>query len=84
MEVPEEDLRRLYAEPGVDMYVPETFTVTLGDGRHETAVGYNLPPSLLDAKPNVAYAEKLQRLGMKLGLPAEYLAQMRAAAEDAP
>ena len=84
MDVLEEDLQRLYAEPGLDTYVREDLEVTLSDGRRAVAIAYNLPALLLDSRPNVAYAQKLQSVGAKLGLPEEYLAQIRAQAEDSP
>lgn len=82
MHVEREDLERLYADPSVSSYRPETVRVVLEDGKTMDALCYNLPqPGSSDA-PNRDYARKLHALGTRLGLPAPYLAAIKQVADD--
>lgn len=73
-----EDARALYSDGDVADYVSETVTVVLESGRLEAALCYNLPESELE-ESNTQYANSLLRLAGKLGLPAEYLEQIKIA-----
>ena len=70
------DLRALYAEQSVADYVSESVSVVLPDGSVESALCYNLPVSKLSGA-NVQYAKSLLTLAEKLGLPSDYLQQIR-------
>ena len=71
-----EDLRALYSEESVADYVSESVSVVLRDGTLESAVCYNLPESKLKGT-NSQYAKSLLTLAGKLGLPSDYLQQIR-------
>jgi hypothetical protein len=70
------DVRTLYSDESVADYVSESVSVVLADGTVESAVCYNLPEhELLGANPE--YANSLLKLAAKLGLPEDYLQQIR-------
>lgn len=71
-----EDVRALYSEESVADYVVESVSVVLPDGTLEAAVCYNLPESKLKGT-NPQYANSLLTLAGKLGLPSDYLQQIR-------
>lgn len=77
-----EDVERLYADPSVSAYRPETVRVMLVDGTMVDAQCYNLPPPVSTGAPNRDYARKLHELGTRLGLPAQYLATIKEVADD--
>jgi hypothetical protein len=69
-------VRALYSDASVADYVPESVSVVLPDGTLEPAVCYNLPESKLEGT-NSQYANSLLTLAGKLGLPRDYLQQIR-------
>ncbi len=71
-----DDVRALYSGESVADYVSESVSVVLPDGTLESAVCYNLPQSKLKG-PNSQYANSLLTLAGKLGLPSDYLQQIR-------
>ncbi len=71
-----EDVGALYEEESVADYVPESVAVVLPDGTRESAVCYNLPASELEGT-NSRYAGSLLALAGRLGLPGDYLRQIR-------
>ena len=74
-----DDVRALYSHESVADYVSEPVSVVLPDGTVEAAVCYNLPKHhLVGANPE--YANALLILAGKLGLPDDYLQQIRAQA----
>lgn len=79
-----EELERLYADPSVSAYRPETVRAALADGTAVEALCYNLPPAGSSDAPNREYARKLHKLGTRLGLPAAYLATIKQIADDEP
>lgn len=80
MTIRAEDVRALYSEEGVADYVPESVSVVLSDGTLEPALCYNLPESRLQGT-NPGYAESLLALAGRLGLPGDYLRQIRKQAD---
>lgn len=76
MTIRAEDVRALYSDASVADYVSESVSVVLPDGAVESAVCYNLPESKLEGT-NSQYARSLLALAGKLGLPGEYLQQIR-------
>jgi len=64
MDLTHEEIDRLYSEPSVSMYRPEAI---IADG--EPALGFNLIETPGDDEFNAAYAEKLNALKTRLGLP---------------
>lgn len=71
-----EDVTALYSEDSVADYVSESVSVVLPDGTLEMAVCYNLPESKLKGT-NSTYANTLLMLAGKLGLPSDYVQQIR-------
>lgn len=71
-----DDLRALYSDESVADYVPESVSVVLQDGTVKSAVCYNLPKGKVEGA-NSEYANSLLILAGKLGLPDDYLQQIR-------
>lgn len=82
MELPAEDVERLYSEPSVAAYRPEPVRVVLENGQTSAARCYNLPGPLSTNQPDAEYARQLYELGLRLGLPDGYLSAIAAAAAD--
>jgi hypothetical protein len=70
------DVRALYSDESVADYVSESVSVVLPNGTVESAVCYNLPKRNLEGA-NPEYANSLLILAGKLGLPDNYLQQIR-------
>ena len=83
IQLPPEDLQKLYADPGVSAYIPQSVEVVLNDGVRVAASCYVLPSCVQDFLANPSYAQKLHALAAKLGLPAEYLAVIERAGVNA-
>jgi hypothetical protein len=77
MRVTHDEIARLYADPSVQAYRPEAVLAELADGTPIPALCYNLmsPPPPGEADPQ--YAARLRDLARRLGLPADYIAQIR-------
>jgi len=71
-----EDVRALYSDESVADYVAESVSVVLPDDTIEAAVCYILPENKLKGT-NPQYANSLLTLAGKLGLPGDYLQQIR-------
>ena len=76
------DVRALYSDESVADYVSESVSIVLPDGTVEPAVCYNLPTRNL-AGANPEYANSLLMLAARLGLPDDYLQQIREQAAGA-
>ncbi len=70
------DLRALYSDDTVADYVSESVSVVLADGTVESAACYNLPEGKLEGA-NPEYANSLLMLAARLGLPDDYLRQIK-------
>ena len=82
VDMPDDDLRRLYSGPGVAGYRAETVKARLlADASEHVAQCYNLPADRLEDAVNVAYARRLARLVKRLDFPAGYAAQIDAIAD---
>jgi len=71
-----DDVRALYSAESVADYVSESVSVVLPDGTVDSAVCYNLPKRKLEGA-NSEYANSLLILAGRLGLPDDYLQQIR-------
>lgn len=71
-----DDVRALYSDESVVDYVSESVSVVLPDGTIESAVCYNLPKHELEGASS-EYANSLLILAGRLGLPDDYLQQIR-------
>lgn len=74
-------LDKLYAEASVADYIPEEVEIIVNGDKSVSATCYNLPAASLSGT-NVFYAQSLYGLGVKLGLPKEYLEKIKAMAEQ--
>jgi hypothetical protein len=72
-----EEIERLYAEPSVAAYRPEAVIARLADRSCIPALCFNLPPSNETEQANPEYAEKLRVVAGRLGLPADYTANIQ-------
>ena len=70
------DVAALYSEASVADYVAEPVSVVLADGSVVPASCYNLPEHKLQGA-NVEYARSLLALARELGLPDDYMEQIR-------
>jgi hypothetical protein len=80
MRLPADDLERLYAESSVASYRPEAVQVSLESGATVPALCYKLAAQLSARAPSAEYARQLLKLGVRLGLPEDYLAAIAQAA----
>ncbi len=72
-----DEIDRLYAEPSVAAYRPEAVIAQLADQSYIAALCFNLPPADEIEEANPEYAEKLRSVGRRLGLPADYIENIR-------
>lgn len=77
MELTHAEIDQLYAEPTVQAYRPEAVLCELNDGSRIPALCFNLiePPGPEEA--NSEYAAKLRGLATRLGLPSDYVNDIR-------
>jgi hypothetical protein len=73
MQLSHDEIERLYAEPGVQMYRPEAVIAELTDGTRIPALCFNLPVPPGPDEINKEYAQELRDLALRLGLPADYV-----------
>jgi len=73
MDLSQEELDRLYSDPSVAAYRPEAVTARLTSGNEVAVVCYNLPTPPKPDERNPAYAAKLRQVGLRLGLPNQYV-----------
>ena len=71
-----DEIDRLYAEPSVAAYRPEAVIAQLADRSCIPALCFNLPPSDEAVQANPDYAERLRQVAGRLGLPADYVADI--------
>ena len=77
MELTHAEIEHLYAEASVRAYQPEAVVAELNDGSRVLALCFNLlvPPGPEEA--SAEYAAKLRALAGRLGLPADYVENIR-------
>jgi gamma-glutamyl AIG2-like cyclotransferase len=68
----EREVNSLYAEPGLDLYRPETVVATFEDGSHTTVTTFNLQPTSSEESFNAQYAAKLRSVLERLGFPVTF------------
>ena len=71
--VAQDELARLYAEPGLSVYQPEPVLARLEDGSSLPALCYVLPASHPPISADARYAAELRALAARLGLPPGYV-----------
>ena len=76
MDILSSDAAALYSESSVADYIPESVTVELMDGIKVEATCYNLPGNKVTGT-NKEYAASLLDVATNLGLPEDYLDEIR-------
>jgi hypothetical protein len=66
------ELERLYRQPGLEAYRPETIVVQEFAGASIAATCYNLAAAPGPDEANAAYARELRDLLLRLGFPGDY------------
>jgi hypothetical protein len=65
----EREINSLYAEPGLEMYRPETVVATFEDGSNSAVTTFNLQQISSEESFNADYAAKLRSVLERLGFP---------------
>jgi hypothetical protein len=65
----EREINSLYAEPGLEMYRPETVMATFEDGSNRAVTTFNLQQISSEESFNTDYAAKLRSVLEHLGFP---------------
>ena len=68
----EEEIRSLYSEPGLEMYHPEPVVAFFENGTHASVTTFNIRDIQNAGEINSEYAERLQAILKRLGLPYDY------------
>ncbi len=76
MQLCEDELELLYGDESVADYVPVDITATDFNGRTLSVVSYLLPAEKLTGR-NREYAKSLAVIASKVGLPAEYVGEIK-------
>jgi hypothetical protein len=74
MTLTHDELDAIYSEQSVAAYRPEAVLAELRDGSTQPALCFNLPSIPENTAPNRDYADALQAVARKLGLPESYVA----------
>lgn len=77
MEITHAEIDQLYAEPTVQAYRPEAVLCELNDGSRIPALCFNLIEPPRPEEANSEYAAKLRGLATRLGLPSDYVNDIR-------
>ncbi len=73
MELSQDEIERLYAEPSVQIYRPEAVLAELDDGSRVATLCFNLPVPPAPDERNEEYAQRLRDLARRLELPGNYI-----------
>ena len=65
----EREIKSLYAEPGLEMYRPETVVATFEDGSRSSLTTFNIHETSAVEEPNAEYVIKLRSVLERLGFP---------------
>ena len=72
-----DEVERLYADPTVQAYRPQAVLARLASGGQIAALCYNLREAPLPSERNPDYAAKIRAVAEKVGLPGEYVEQLK-------
>jgi hypothetical protein len=72
-----DEVERLYSDPGVSAYKPQTVLAELQSGSKIPAFCYNLPDPPSQNESNPEYAAKLIAVAKKVGLPQQYIENLK-------
>lgn len=67
------EIASLYAEPGLELYRPESVIASFEDGTFAAVMTFNLSKAHAAGEPNLDYAEKLRVVFERLGFPTDEL-----------
>jgi hypothetical protein len=67
------EIASLYAEPGLELYRPESVIASFEDGTFAPVTAFNLSQADAVAEPNLDYAVKLRVVFERLGFPTDEL-----------
>jgi hypothetical protein len=67
------EIASLYAEPGLELYRPESVIASFEDGTFAPVTTFNLSEAHADAEPNTEYAVRLRVVFERLGFPTDEL-----------
>ena len=76
MQLTQEEITLLYADPSVSAYRPEAVLVQFTDHSTAPALCFNLVTPPAPTETNAQYASQLRDLANRLGLPAQYVARI--------
>ena len=76
MRLGDSETDQLYSEESVKAYVPVNWVAYISDTKQINVVVYNLPREMLKGK-NKEYAEALANVGYKIGLPINYINEIK-------
>ena len=82
IDLPPDDVLKLYSTPSVSDYQPVSVCARLEDDSEQPAVCYLLPPDKSQQGSNTEYAKKLYRLARKLHFPDHYLGEIQLASDS--
>jgi gamma-glutamyl AIG2-like cyclotransferase len=71
------EVEQLYSDPAVQAYRAQAVLARLASGGQVAALCYNLREPPLPSERNPEYAAKLRAVAEKVGLPREYVDQLR-------
>ncbi len=77
MQLTQEEITLLYADPSVSAYRPEAVLVQFTDHSTAAALCFNLVTPPDPTETNAQYATQLRDLATRLGLPAHYVTKIR-------
>ena len=77
MQLTQEEITLLYADPSVSAYRPEAVLVEFTDHSTAPALCFNLVTPPAPTETNAQYANQLRDLATRLGLPPQYVAKIR-------
>jgi Gamma-glutamyl cyclotransferase, AIG2-like len=72
-----DEVERLYSDPTVQAYRPQAVLARLASGGQVAALCYNLREPPLPSERNPDYAAKLRGVAERVGLPREYVDQLK-------
>lgn len=68
----EEEIRSLYSEPGLNVYVPQSVMASYDDGTSGIVLTYNLRKEQISKSSDPEYAHKLRNVLKRLNFPVDF------------
>lgn len=67
------EIASLYAEPGLELYRPQSVIASFADGTFAAVTTFNLSEAHATTEPNLDYAARLRVVFERLGFPTDEL-----------